>query len=97
MRAVVTGQIGVDKKPYLEGVRNLAGELGEEIDLFNVGGMMYSEAPDVRPGRILDLPISRLASLRQRQETALRRREFQVLVQAFHEIIVIRERSSDVR
>lgn len=65
MRAVVTGQIGVDKKPYLEGVRNLAGELGEEIDLFNVGGMMYSEAPDVRPGRILDLPISRLASLRR--------------------------------
>ena len=41
--------------------------------------------------------LSRLASLRQRQETALRRREFQVLVQAFHEIIVIRKRSSDVR
>jgi adenylate kinase len=65
MRAVVTGQIGVDKKPYLEEVKSIAGERGESIDLFNVGKMMYQEAPDVRPGRILDLPISRLASLRR--------------------------------
>jgi hypothetical protein len=27
--------------------------------------MMYREAPDVRPGRILDLPLARLASLRR--------------------------------
>jgi len=65
MRAIITGQIGVDKKPYLERVEKTAGERGENIDLFHVGNMMYDEAPDVRPGHILDLPISRLASLRR--------------------------------
>ena len=65
MRAVVTGQIGIDKKPYLQQVSAAAGERGESVPLFNVGEMMYGEAPDVRPGRILDLPISRLASLRR--------------------------------
>ena len=65
MRAVVTGQIGVDKKPYLESVCDLAGERGQDIGLYHVGKMMYAEAKDVRPGRILDLPISRLASLRR--------------------------------
>ena len=65
MRAVVTGQVGVDKKPYLKAVAELAGERGDRIELFNVGDLMYAEAPDVRPGRILDLPISRLSSLRR--------------------------------
>jgi adenylate kinase len=65
MRAVVTGQIGVDKKPFLEKVADAAGQRGDKVSLFNVGNMMYQEAPDVRPGRILDLPISRLASLRR--------------------------------
>ncbi|MDG2031077.1 MAG: AAA family ATPase [Phycisphaerales bacterium] len=65
MRAVVTGQIGVDKKPFLEKVADAAGQRGDKIGLFNVGNMMYKEALDVRPGRILDLPISRLASLRR--------------------------------
>ena len=65
MRAVITGQIGIDKKPYLQAVCDAAGERGESIPLFHVGEMMYGEAPDVRPGRILDLPISRLASLRR--------------------------------
>ena len=65
MRAIVTGQIGVDKRPYLEDVCKLAGEQGSNIDIYNVGNMMYGEAPDVRAGRILDLPISRLASLRR--------------------------------
>ena len=65
MRAIVTGQIGVDKKPYLKAVKD-AGELrGEPIELFNLGDLMYAEARDVRPGRILDLPISRLATLRR--------------------------------
>ena len=65
MRAVVTGQIGVDKKPYLNAVVDLAGQRGDRIDIFHVGNMMYSEALDVRPGRILDLPWSRLQSLRR--------------------------------
>ena len=65
MRAVVTGQIGVDKKPFLENVGDAAGQRGIGLDIHHVGNMMYAEAPDVRPGRILDLPISRLASLRR--------------------------------
>ncbi|MCH2134048.1 MAG: ATP-binding protein [Phycisphaerales bacterium] len=65
MRAVVTGQIGLDKKPFLESVSNLVGSRGGRLDCYHVGSMMYQEAPDVRPGRILDLPLSRLASLRR--------------------------------
>src|SRR5262249_54012919 len=38
---------------------------GEPLDLHHVGDLMYAEAPDVRPGRILDLPLSRLESLRR--------------------------------
>lgn len=65
MRAIVTGQVGMDKKNYFDKVARLAGERGETIDLYHVGDMMYQEAPDVRPGRILDLPLSRLNSLRR--------------------------------
>ena len=65
MRAIVTGQIGVDKKPYLRAVADLAGQRGGKIDLFHVGDLMYAEGPDVRPGRILDLPLSRLNTLRR--------------------------------
>lgn len=65
MRAIVTGQIGLDKKKYLDEVAAFAGQQGEHIELLNVGDMMYAEAPDVRPGRILDLPLSRLHSLRR--------------------------------
>jgi adenylate kinase len=65
MRTVITGQIGIDKKPYLEQVCEMSAHRGKNIDLFNVGKMMYSEGPDIRPGRILDLPLSRLASLRR--------------------------------
>lgn len=65
MRALVTGQIGMDKKPYLGAVGDLAGQRGGRVEIFHVGDLMYAEAPDVRPGRILDLPLSRLASLRR--------------------------------
>ena len=65
MRAIVTGQVGMDKKRYLEAVASLAGEQGESCDVFHVGDIMYREAPDVKPGRILDLPLSRLTSLRR--------------------------------
>lgn len=65
MRAIVTGQVGMDKKPFLNGARDFAGQQGESVDIFHVGDMMYREAPDVRPGRILDLPLSRLESLRR--------------------------------
>ena len=65
MRAIVTGQVGVEKKKYLQGVVDFAGERGEEITLYNVGDMMYAEAPDVNPGQILNLPLARLRSLRR--------------------------------
>ena len=65
MRAIVTGQVGMDKKGYLQLVADLARDRGEQIDLYNVGDRMYTEAPDVTPGRILDLPLSRLHALRR--------------------------------
>lgn len=65
MRAIVTGQVGMDKHSYLKSVVRMAGERGEAIKLFNIGDIMYGEAPDVKPGRILDLPLSRLQALRR--------------------------------
>ncbi|MEE9403726.1 MAG: ATP-binding protein [Algisphaera sp.] len=65
MRAIVTGQVGMDKKSYLQGVVDLAGRRGETIELYNVGDAMYSEAPDVKKGRILDLQLGRLDALRR--------------------------------
>jgi adenylate kinase len=65
MRIVVTGQVGLDKKPFLECAARIARDRGCEIALSHVGDMMYAEAPDVAPGRILDLPLSRLQSLRR--------------------------------
>jgi len=65
MIIVVTGMVGIDKKQYLEKVCQLATERGKEILLSNVGDMMYVEAPDVPPGKILDIPMKRLHSLRR--------------------------------
>lgn len=65
MRVILTGQVGMDKKPFLEEVAAFAGQQGEPIDVHHIGDLMYREAPDVKPGRILDLPLSRLHSLRR--------------------------------
>jgi adenylate kinase len=65
MRAIVTGQIGVDKGPYLDAVRDLARRHGQDLVVCHLGEMMYREAPDVPRGRILNLPITRLNSLRR--------------------------------
>src|SRR2546421_1959534 len=65
MRAVVTGQVGVDKGPYLEAVKAEARRHGHDLQVCHVGRMMYAEAPDVPPGRILNLPITRLNALRR--------------------------------
>ncbi len=65
VRVVVTGQVGVDKKPFLDEVVRLAADNGHEVELFNVGDRMYAEAPDISAGRILDLPRQRLTSLRR--------------------------------
>src|SRR3954453_24159846 len=65
MRAIVTGQVGVDKGPYLEAVQQLATKNGIDLKVCHVGKMMYEEAPDVPHGRILNPPISRLNTLRR--------------------------------
>jgi adenylate kinase len=65
MRVVVTGQVGLDKAQFLQRAVGLAREAGGEVATCNIGAMMYAEAPDVSPGRILDLPLSRLTSLRR--------------------------------
>lgn len=65
MRIVVTGQIGLDKKQYLEETATLARQQGETLQTYHIGDMMYREATDVPAGRILDLPLSRLNSLRR--------------------------------
>ncbi len=65
MRAIITGQVGMDKRPYLDQTSAFAAQQGEPIHIYNVGDMMYREGSDVRPGKILDLPLSRLNSLRR--------------------------------
>ncbi len=65
MRAIVTGQVGMDKKHYLDAVRDFAGSQGVSLDIRHIGDLMYQEGRDVRPGRILDVPLSRLNSLRR--------------------------------
>jgi len=65
MRAIVTGQVGMNKKSYVEGVAEFAREQGDHIQTFHVGDMMYAEGRDISKGRILDLPWSRLNSLRR--------------------------------
>ncbi len=65
MIVVVTGMVGVDKKSYLENVCRFAGENGKEVLLCNVGEAMYAEAPDIPPGKILDIQMKRLNSLRR--------------------------------
>jgi adenylate kinase len=65
MRAIITGQVGVDKGPYLEAVQSQAKAAGIDLVVCQVGQMMYAEAPDVPKGRILNLPITRLNTLRR--------------------------------
>ncbi len=65
IRVLVTGQVGLDKKPLLTRAVSLASEHGHHITLFNVGELMCAEAPDIVPNRILDLPRQRLTALRR--------------------------------
>jgi len=65
MIVVVTGMVGIDKKSYLQKVCQFAGQRGKEVLLCNVGEEMYAEAPDIPHGKILDIPMKRLNSLRR--------------------------------
>ena len=55
----------MDKKDFLERAVAIAASSDRQVALFNVGDMMYAEAPDVPRGKILDLPLSRLDALRR--------------------------------
>ena len=65
MIIVVTGMVGIDKKPYLAQVCESAEKRGHDILLCNVGEDMYAESPDIAAGRILDISLQRLHSLRR--------------------------------
>jgi adenylate kinase len=65
MRAIVTGQVGVEKGRYLDAVKQHALQNGIDLEVCHVGDLMYAEAPDVPRGRILNLPIARLNTLRR--------------------------------
>ncbi|MEN6578263.1 MAG: hypothetical protein ABFD90_18105 [Phycisphaerales bacterium] len=65
MIIVVTGMVGLNKKSYLEAVCRFAGQNGKQVQLRSVGDMMYAEAPDIPPGKILDISLKRLDSLRR--------------------------------
>lgn len=65
MIIAVTGMVGLDKKAYLENVVELCKQKGRDVQLFNVGDMMYAEAPDIAKGRILDISLKRLHNLRR--------------------------------
>lgn len=55
----------MEKAPFLEAVRRIAHNNGIDLHVCHVGDMMYAEAPDVPPGRILNLPMTRLNTLRR--------------------------------
>jgi len=65
VRVIVTGQVGLHKRAFLEAAAREALAMGERLRLHHLGELMYAEAPDVTPGRILNLPLSRLNSLRR--------------------------------
>jgi adenylate kinase len=65
MIIVVTGMVGIDKKAYLAEVCEYASKRGNDLLLCNVGDMMYAEAPDIPEGKILDISLGRLHSLRR--------------------------------
>ena len=65
MIIVVTGMMGIDKKAYLAEVCEYAAKRDKDILLCNIGDMMYAEAPDIATGRILDISLQRLHSLRR--------------------------------
>jgi adenylate kinase len=65
MRVIITGQVGTDKKRYVDETARRSLDGGCPIHVYHVGDRMYAEAPDVRRGRILDLPLGRLHAIRR--------------------------------
>lgn len=65
MITVVTGMVGIDKKNYIDEVLSLCKFHNKTVHVCNVGDMMYAEAKDIPQGRILDLPLKHLQSIRR--------------------------------
>jgi len=65
MKVILTGTVGLDKTAYLQKFAGIAARQGLEVLIYNVGERMYAEAPDIARGRILDVPLTRLGSLRR--------------------------------
>ena len=65
MIVVVTGMVGVDKKSYLVEVLNRCAQNKKNVTICNVGNMMYEQSPDIPKGRILDISLKRLESIRR--------------------------------
>ncbi len=65
MKVVVTGQVGLDKRQFLERVAARATSQGFDTKCAHVGQRMYAETPGVQKGKILDLPIGQLEAIRR--------------------------------
>ena len=70
MRALFTGQTGIDKKSQLQALRDFCAGKGKSIEaVFNVGDIMYEESrksgATLKKGKILDLPLAQLGALRR--------------------------------
>ena len=76
MRAFISGQVGVDKTPFLEAVKDRDLHRGLDLEVCHVGKMMYDEAPDVPAGRnpqSAHHPAQRAAARRLQGNSAHRR------------------------
>lgn len=66
VRVLCTGQSGLDKKSQLQAAARYAQErYGRQVRLFHVGDMMYAADPRIPPGKILDVDLPRLHTLRR--------------------------------
>ena len=66
IRALVTGQTGIEKTKFVDAVAAKLGDLsGVETDTAHIGPMMYKEDPNIPPGKILWMDRDRLAATRR--------------------------------
>ncbi len=65
IRAVLTGQVGVDKNPFVGAVARELQTLGVSPNIEQTGKLMYAEDPSIPKGEILSLDRGRLRALRR--------------------------------
>ena len=64
MRVICTGQSGLNKDEPLDEVSALAQKDGKEVKVYHVGDLMYKRGRNITPGKILNLPLRELNTLR---------------------------------